>query len=73
VAVELNDVVGRDCCASRSGILMLGFFSCGSVVRTWCWPVRSGGLVSLTCGMKPAMDVSGIPLFRGGGSCGSRL
>jgi len=35
-------------------------------------PVCCGGRVSLTCGMVPAIEVSGIPTFRGRGIGDSR-
>lgn len=48
---------GRDFWASRSGILILA----ASCVTCAC-----GLRVSWTCGFGPAIDVSGMPVFRGG-------
>lgn len=42
-----------------------------SKVISYC-PICFGGLVSLTCGMPPAMEVSGMPAFLGRGGCVSR-
>ena len=59
--------------ASLSGMLVLS----GSFRVTTVEPVslllRLGGLMSLNLGSPPAIDVSGIPEFRGGGGAGSRL
>jgi len=59
--------VDLDFCASCSGMLI---FSDGSSNRiSFC--AASGGRVSFTCGMcglfVPAIEVSGIPVLRGGG------
>ena len=58
-----DDETDLDLCASDSGRLMLAASSdiCASRFDIW------GCLVSLSSGFGPAMDVSGIPLFRGGG------
>lgn len=72
VADAIVVVVGRDICASFSVMLILVFSSdAGSNVISYCF-VCFGGRVSLTCGMDPAIDVSGIPAFRGRGGWGSR-
>src|SRR3954447_18641407 len=68
---------GFDFCASLSGTLTLAL-SCKSVA--WpvpYWPDARGDLVSFTSGFGPAIEVSGMPVFRGGGGrllgneCGS--
>jgi hypothetical protein len=64
--------VGLDFCASSSVRLMLGFCSATRSNLTSYCPVCFGGLVSLTWGMPPAMEVSGMPVFRGGGGWGSK-
>jgi len=65
-------VVGLDLWASFSMRLMEDFSSAGLSKEISCCPVCFGGLVSLTCGMPPAMEVSGMPVFLGGGGCVSR-
>lgn len=62
-----DEETGFDCCASFSGKLMLDFVS--DCPNTCCF----GGRISFTCGMLPAMDVSGMLAFRGGGGGGSKL
>jgi hypothetical protein len=62
-----DGAVGFDFCASCSVTLMLDVCSAGVSDSTSCCPVCFGGRVSLTCGIAPAIDVSGIPVFRGGG------
>jgi hypothetical protein len=58
-----DDETGFDLCASDSGRLMLAASSAICVF----WSDIRGGLVSLSSGLGPAMDVSAMPLFRGGG------
>jgi len=49
-------------------MLMLGVWLAGFIDGSiWYWLVFMGGLVSLTCGMPPAIEVSGTPVLRGGG------
>jgi len=49
-------------------MLMLEVWSAGFIDGSiWYWPVFMGDLVSLTCGMPPAIEVSGMPVLRGGG------
>jgi len=60
-------VVGLVFWASDSGMLTLDFVSDWEAKAASCCPVNLGGRVSLTSGIPPAMDVSGIPVFRGGG------
>lgn len=59
---EEVDETSRVFCASDSGRLMLAASS--DVCVPWL-DIR-GCLVSLSSGMGPAMDVSGMPVFRGG-------
>src|SRR6187402_1317439 len=54
-------------CASLSVTLMLIFSPAGFCAATSYCPGCCGGLVSLTCGMLLAIEVSGMPAFRGGG------
>ena len=60
-------MTGFDSWASCSVTLMLDIASPGLSVVGSCCPVRCGGLVSLTCGMPPAIELSGIPACLGGG------
>ena len=55
---------GLGFCALASVRLMLTAPPCDWLS---CWPVNLGGLVSFNSGIPPAMDVSGTPVFRGGG------
>jgi hypothetical protein len=60
--------VGFDLWASCSEMLIVDFSSAGRLESISNWfSCCGGGLVSLTCGIPPAIDVSGIPTFRGGG------
>ena len=58
--------------ASFSVILIL-VVSCDGILgdASYC-PVSCGGLVSFTSGTPPAIEVSGMPEFRGGAGGGSR-
>jgi hypothetical protein len=64
VEVEVAAIMGFDCCASFSVKLMSGFALVDSLLPVECCV---GGLVSLTWGIVPAIEVSGISEFRGGG------
>lgn len=58
---------GFDFCASRSGKLMLAVSSPASFVLVPCFSGDQGICELLKSGRGPAMEVSGMPLFRGGG------
>lgn len=47
-------------------MLRLCFSSTPDAGDLSCSPVSRGGLVSLTSGTVPAIELSGIPAFRGG-------
>lgn len=59
--------IGLDFWASFSDMLTLEVSSVEVEDAGSCCPVSRGGLVSLISGVPPAIEVSGTPLFRGGG------
>ena len=57
--------------ASASVMLIDCFSGCLGVAESYC-PANLGGLLLLTSGEEPAIDVSGMFVLRGGGGAGSR-
>ncbi len=64
-------MIGFVFCASASVTLTLCFSISLVVFGGECSPVNRGGLLSLISGTVPAIELSGIPVFRGGGGTGS--
>jgi hypothetical protein len=67
VDVLVGAETGVDFCASFSGRLVIDCSAGEACDTTSACGGTSGGLMSLTRGMVPAIDVSGMVEFRGGG------
>ena len=72
--VGADSETGLDFWASDSGRLVLALCDGLNIgtVPSCCSTENGGGLVSLISGFGPAIDVSGILVFRGGGGVDSR-
>ena len=70
--VETELITGFDCCASASLKLTVCFCCCPELVVFSYWSERRGGRVLFTSGGVPAIEVSGMLAFRGGGGAESR-
>lgn len=72
-AAETLCWTGFDFCASRSGTLILAASVPSFCGFDACSLVNSSGLLLLFFGGGPAIDVSGTPVFRGGGGGGKSV
>jgi len=68
-----GESTGFDFCASRSGRLMLATSSPLESVDVSCLSDDWGDRELSSWGLGPAMEVSGTPLFRGGGGIDSGM